>query len=508
MPQDLDPDVFVSYAWRDNLAPRVRGADEKRDRWVWMFAETLESALGMKLGRDACVWVDREGISISDKPVAVLSETLGKSPLLLALISPSWLASRFCPEELKEFRRTHPGTTTREDVLVALIEHVERDDWTSHVDVNGMPFYRELRPGTYQRLGYPVPSLEREDHREFFDEINVLAGEISARLRQLQRSRAARAASPVTPDVTPAAPVPPPDPAQPLRPLLWLADSPASLAGERRDLTEAVRQAGFDVVAPAVLDQPLMPMEAALGGLRSSLQPASVLVQLLDHEPVRGAPDGRSWAQVMADEARAASQRLQAPFVQWRRPGSLGKAPEGAQRDLLLGAIEPTMEELRTSVLALLRAARTRGATECAGGVSPSLLCMAYAEDDTDTAHEVGRMLDELKVDYEPCVTPAQLAQPGLADQQGDSEDLLMRQAAGVIIIHGKAAQEWLNTTVVRLKQLRGRRGRWGALIDRQPVDRPLPPPQSMIQRLDWRTQPRFELLQQFVESLEVAPHA
>jgi hypothetical protein len=174
---------------------------------------------------------------------------------------------------------------------------------------------------------------------------------------------------------------------------------------------------------------------------------------------------------------------------------------------LLLGAIEHSLEELRTSVLDLLRAAGTAGTVDPPGHVSPSLLCVAYAEDDTDVALAVGRMLDELKVDYEPCVTPARVADPGESDKRSELEDQLMQQAAGIIIIHGRAAQEWLHTTVVRLKQLRGRRGRWGALIDSPPADKPLPPPQSMIQRLDWRAQPRFELLQQFIESLKIVRH-
>ena len=515
-----NPDVFISYAWRDNVAPPVIGVNKDTDRWVWMFADVLAGALELKLGRNVKVWVDRREMNAADRVVAVLRRELEHSRLLVVLMSPSWLNSDWCPHELDEFRRTHPGTDTREDVLVVEIEPVERAEWTRRIDVKGMSFYRETPPksGSFQRHGHPVPKMT---DTQFFDEITVLATEIS---KYLKRTAAREAASPemtaaarslATPDaaglVVSAGTSAADDPAtSPRVPTLWLADSTVSLARDRRDLIGAVRQESFACVAPDVMGKTLLPPAVALGGLRASMESASVLVQLLDDDIGPMAHEGRSWCRVQADEASRFARQRNLPFVKWRRPGSLDATSDSSHREVLLGAVEQSIEELRSDVLRHLRAAAGqpgRPQPPDPDSTPPGLqLCLTYTEDDLEIAEEVGGMLRDLGIDYEGIPTPSHVENHQRADQINELDDQTIRQATGVIIIYGLAAHDWLSAMVMRLNQLRGRRGCWGALIDAPALTpgKPLPRMVSTIQRLDWRERPRFDLLRQFVESLGV----
>ena len=140
-------DIFISYAWRDNQAPIGAGVDQDTHRWVWMFHASLEISLGIKLGRDAAVWIDKREIKANQHIEAVLSEKLQCSRLLLALMSPSWLSSR-CRWELDQFLKTHPGTSTTESVFVVEIEPVERARWEKRIAVKGLQFYKKVAGGS------------------------------------------------------------------------------------------------------------------------------------------------------------------------------------------------------------------------------------------------------------------------------------------------------------------------------------------------------------------------
>jgi hypothetical protein len=177
-------------------------------------------------------------------------------------------------------------------------------------------------------------------------------------------------------------------------------------------------------------------------------------------------------------------------------------------RELLTGAIEQGLEELRSSVIHRLTALRstTTLTSTTARGTS---VCLSFAEDDLPVAEEVGSMLRELEVDYVGFASPSRFESAPDADRQYEEEDRAIAESAGVIIIYGNAAREWLTTKIMRANQLRGRgRKRWGVLIDAPAPNKPLPPIVSSIQRHDWRERPRFDLLKQFIESLVGPAHA
>ncbi len=133
---------------------------------------------------------------------------------------------------------------------------------------------------------------------------------------------------------------------------------------------------------------------------------------------------------------------------------------------------------------------------------------MSFAEEDKRVADQVQQMLDTLKANYLGFSSQSRFVDTSDADRQFADEDRAIAESAGVIIIYGRAAREWLTTKIMRANQLRGRASlRWGALIDAPAPNKPLPPVASSIERHDWRAGPRFDLLKQFIESLTAPAH-
>ena len=494
-------DIFISYAWRDNLPPVGIGVRPEVDRWVWMFQEALEVALGIKLGRDARVWIDKREIKTNERIEAVLSAELKRSRVLVAMMSPSWLNSEWCPRELQEFLDSHPGTQTAESVFVVEIEPVERALWERKIAVKGLPFYKKVPGGFgYLRFGHPLPSLT---DREYHDQIASLASELRDFLLSAPVDRA--------PDASPAAN--PESTAEPPRerPELWIGDPTPNLLKERRELTEAVRQAGFEVVTPNIEQLVTLEREQQLTHLQEGLARASLFVQLVGTEVGEPSPDGRSWARLQADEAMAAAQRQATPYLRWRRPATAVDAVSDLRhRELLTGAVEMGIEELRSDVIKRLHAlaSSTTEATDPARP-SPSSVCVSYSEDDVAVAESLGDMLRQLEVDFVGFPSPSRSGDAADADRLSREEDRAIAESNGVIIIYGRAAREWLTTKIMRANKLRGRnRGLWGALIDAPAPNKVLPPMVPSIQRHDWRERPRFDLLKQFIDSLPGSAHA
>jgi hypothetical protein len=487
-------DIFISYSWRDNEPPVGLGVHPDRDRWVWMFHAALQSALGMKLGRDAKVWIDKREIKANERIEPVLSAELKRSRLLLALMSPSWLTSEWCPRELEEFLETHPGTDTAESVFVVEIEPVDRARWERTIAVKGLTFFKKLPAGYgYTRLGHPLPHI---NDTEYYGQIASLASEICEFLqsRPVQVSSAPACAD----KLKPAAML-----SSPGRPTLWVADPTPNLLRERRELIEAVRQAGADVVSPTIDDLLRLPASEQLTEIQKSLAQASFLVQMVGSETGDPSCDGRSWARVQADEAMSVAHAHQIPYLRWRRPGTvLDTIPDLRHRELLTGAVELGVEELRSSVISRLFAAPSVHAEPPSPSSEPSV-CMTFREDDLDVAEQVERMLRELGVEYFGFPSPSHFDSPADSDRQSRDEDRALATSTGVIIIYGRAAREWLTTKIMRANKLRGRgRGLWGALIDAPAPNKAMPPLVSSIERHDWRDRPRIDLLKRFIASL------
>ena len=97
LPSYSDKSVFISYCHDDN-------EEEFGDRWVEEFDRLLGIRLGKILGRgnEPEIWRDRElqgNQDFADKLVVELK----KASILISVLTPSYVASKWCIREVDEF---------------------------------------------------------------------------------------------------------------------------------------------------------------------------------------------------------------------------------------------------------------------------------------------------------------------------------------------------------------------------------------------------------------------
>jgi hypothetical protein len=135
-------DLFVSYAHIDNQP--ILGAETL---WIDQFVHDLEIELHRRYGHPVSIWRDSKlaGSDIFDE---VVLHHLRNSGLLLALLSPAYLNSRWSRNELKVFaeeaRSSGPGLVVNDRlrILPILIYNVPRKDWPEELrDILGFQFY-------------------------------------------------------------------------------------------------------------------------------------------------------------------------------------------------------------------------------------------------------------------------------------------------------------------------------------------------------------------------------
>lgn len=93
-------DVFISYAHTDDV-PRVKG--DKKD--ISVFGESLRTMLAQLLGNEVRVWRDRQlkgNTYFHDE----IQDVVQGSALFVAVVSPAYLESEYCGEELAFFSDT------------------------------------------------------------------------------------------------------------------------------------------------------------------------------------------------------------------------------------------------------------------------------------------------------------------------------------------------------------------------------------------------------------------
>lgn len=127
--------AFVSYSHRD---------DEYDDGAITQLANRLERALRAFTGRsDLAVFLDRDAIEWGDAWRARLEEGMGSSEALIAVVTPSYLASKECRREYEDFM-SRPGANrwflplyyidvddldTRDDPVSSAVRAAQYADW-------------------------------------------------------------------------------------------------------------------------------------------------------------------------------------------------------------------------------------------------------------------------------------------------------------------------------------------------------------------------------------------
>jgi hypothetical protein len=202
-PDQFDYDIFISYAHVDD-APLTAGSTG----WVSALARGLRNLLARKLGRqeDCRIWF-ASGIM----PVADLMEwrsraldVVARSKLLLAVVSPAYVASDLCAGELRAFTSRH---AQQGRIVPVWLHPMPPEDVPDALrGLAGCKMWGE--DDDHRVRTYGMPEARPED-REYWRALNDLADTIFSAMRDVQvRPRAADPPAQRLPHVSLAEPPP------------------------------------------------------------------------------------------------------------------------------------------------------------------------------------------------------------------------------------------------------------------------------------------------------------
>jgi TIR domain. len=98
-------DIFISYSHKDN-EPIL----EEQRGWVDSFEQTLRVLLHQLLGAEVTIWRDKRQLRGNDYFDEEILAQLRRSALFLAIVSPGYLNSQWCRQELAEFCKVAEAT--------------------------------------------------------------------------------------------------------------------------------------------------------------------------------------------------------------------------------------------------------------------------------------------------------------------------------------------------------------------------------------------------------------
>jgi hypothetical protein len=328
-----DNDLFVSYAALDDEPVLL----DQSVGWVTTFVRHLKNGLAQRVGRveGVRVWFDSltlRGWRSDQMPAAEIAVKLERSATFLAILSPAYLASRWCREEARRFTQHFAGDLAGR---VFIVEKARLDDAAVvPQELTGLRNYRfwyfddNKQPRTFAK---PMPE---QYEIEYFRQVEDLAGDIYRQVRAMHAGPVAWLAPALSSENA----------------TVFLAEVTDDLEFRRLELKRYLEQHGVLVLPETSYPLRRDEFEAVLD---ADLARSQMFVQLLGPLPGRrppDVPDGYGWLQL--DRARRRGIRV----LQWRSPELDLASIEWRHRELLgLETVQATsLEAFKSAVAAAL----------------------------------------------------------------------------------------------------------------------------------------------------------
>src|SRR4051794_12917644 len=100
-------DIFISYAVFCLQKIIAAGGLERSSGWVSSFVQHLKNELAQKFGRSdaVSVWFDSHNLRGNHQLLGEVGARLERTAVLIAVLSPGYLASQWCQDEFRLFAR-------------------------------------------------------------------------------------------------------------------------------------------------------------------------------------------------------------------------------------------------------------------------------------------------------------------------------------------------------------------------------------------------------------------
>jgi hypothetical protein len=333
-------DVFMSYSHKDNLS-----FSDDQLGWVDRFHRALSVRLTQLLGRESSTFFDKAVMSGNHVLTPKIRAEIADSKVLVSIVSPGYLQSEWCNEELSQFAAAAANgtgdaqaTTSRIiKVLKLPVEpQLEKRARVDLSDVLGYKFYQTDPRGVASEFDLDD---EPQNRREFVKRVNELAYDVCKILNALgeeQPNRAQVVAS--------------------TGKVVYVAETSSELSDEAERLRSELAQFGHVVVPQRPLPHGAQFAEVAA----SEMAKADVSVHLVGGSyaivPER---ERRSIEELQCDAAAAETQRRPAfrqviwspPHVEVddeRQAGFLARLDASARR--MVAPFDTLKQQIRASL--------------------------------------------------------------------------------------------------------------------------------------------------------------
>jgi WD domain, G-beta repeat/TIR domain len=432
-PPNFEYDIFISYTHLDNT-PIFRG----QKGWVMELHQSLETCLFQLLGEPVRVWRDpkMEGTDLIED---TLVDRVTSSALLLAVLSPRYLNSKWCLKELRDFyqnaeRRGGVRVADKWRIIKVVKTPVPREHHPQELQgPRGYEFYR-IDPATEHAREFDLDSEPVEYRTRFEDLAHGLK-------RLIESFRASRSGQQTA--------------LPPVEKTIYLAEttSESNLKADRDNVRRELEQHGYLVLPDEELPITDSTIEAKV---REYLQRARLSVHLIGalygFIP-EGEEEERSIVRLQHDLAIERSHDPQFTRIIWLPPGL--EARERRQQAFIKqlqedsstqhGAelLQTKIEDLKTVIHAKL-APKPKPKTNGHNDQGPARVYLVYDELDYPETRPIRRYLLEQKLEVLLSVNKTKPR-----DFQEHQELLLLADA--VMVYYGHASDAWTRDSTVKL---------------------------------------------------------
>ena len=340
---DFDYDIFISYAHADN------SPEGDPEEWIAQLHLGIENWAIKLTGKKPSIWRDRrlEGIDYFDERI---DENLEKAALLVAVMSPPYVASEWCQRELNHFLETarkqgHPRIADKARVVKVIKNPIPREAHPPELqNVLGYQFYQVIDTvsGKTRELN---KLFGPEDERQYNAQLYDLVYEISDALKLIHEQRNG---------------TPTPAPLSPAGKTVYLAVTTDDLNPQRDDIRRELEQHGHTVLPEGNLSWSSQELESQV---RACLERCTLSIHPVG-EHFSFVPEAAGRSVIELQNALAVERSQDASFEQviWFPEGleptdEHQRAVVQAMRDDPGGAelLETTLEDLKTFIQDRLR---------------------------------------------------------------------------------------------------------------------------------------------------------
>lgn len=375
-----DPhDIFVSYAHVDN---EILPGEEQG--WVTQFITTLEVYLRQKLGRREhySLWRDPElpgNVPLTPEII----ETVKESQIFLMILSPGYVTSNWCLDELATFVKSR-GVDSGRVFVVERDKLTESDRPRVLADLKGYAFWvaDKQQQGVTRTLGTPATIKYRAD---YFRQVEDLAIQLVQCVKQLRKQDRSAGSMP-SPQAFVSMPEAVRDEPQPVeetvKATVYVAPVPDTLQLERNDLIRVLNQHQIAVLpANNRINYSTFQQE-----MESDLAVSQFFIQLLDGSANMG----------LVNAQYQIAQQQNTEVMQWRSPElSVDNVSDEEQSKLLRGrhVIASDLVNFQQYILKKLAPPVLEAAPEKVSDEAQKIIFINVGNEDRALAEKVSKQL-------------------------------------------------------------------------------------------------------------------